>query len=222
MSLSYGVRATIISGRLSAPGDAPLGVAFSAEPSLAVEARTGPFLGVQLGWAERSGPAGFRPPFGAVGLPGQGETKSALMAQAVAGYDAVLAGHWLGGLELAVGYGGGDRASLRNGAVAGVSTTKAHYAMSARLGRSMQNGPTPYLRAGFASERVHETYLGPTTRIFPPPPTEATVWKRGPLAGAGLEWALSPHASLRAEYAYRFLKGDYHAQSVLAGLIWRF
>lgn len=200
---------------------AALAGALSASTALAAEAPRGPFLGAQLGWAGRSGPAGYQPSFRGAGQAAEGEA-SALMAQAFAGYDMPLAESWLTGVEVAGGYGGGDREARRSGSLVGASRTKAHYSATVRVGRVLANGLTPYARAGFAAERVHETYRGPIILIFPPPQTDDTVWKRGAQIGAGVERAVGPHVSLRAEYAYRFLTGGYHVQSLLAGLAWRF
>ncbi len=183
---------------------------------------TGFHLGAQGGWAQRSGPAGFDPPFGAVARAGRGERRGGLDGQAFVGYDIKGPGRLIIGAEAMAGIGGETRDNLNNGRSNGTSEPRWNYAVSARIGAPVGRKGLAYLRAGYAAERVHKTYFGPLIRIFPPPPTEGTSWADGALIGIGGELSVHKHLSLRLEYDHRRLDGGYRGDAVLLGGLWRF
>ena len=198
-------------------------MAFS-QRALAAEDWSGPRAGLRAGWVERSGAAGFQPPSGGVGLRVSDLKAKSRLAEArlFAGYDAVLANGLLLGAEAEIGPTGGTRVARRGGLTAGATRSERNYAITARIGAPIDDKTLLYLRAGYAAERLHSTYVGPTIRIFPPPQTEATDWEAGLITGVGAERRVSDHVSLQAEYNRSSLSGGYHIQALTAGAVWRF
>jgi opacity protein-like surface antigen len=193
-----------------------------SQQALAAEGWSGPRVGLRAGWVERSGAVGFQPPSGGVSISDLKAKASLAEARIFAGYDAVLANGLLVGGEAEIGPAGGTRVAHRGGLTAGTTRSERNYAITARIGAAVDAMTLFYLRTGYSAERLHSTYIGPTTRIFPSPKTEATDWAAGAILGIGIERLFSDHVSLQAEYNRRSLSGGYHIQALTAGAAWRF
>ena len=196
------------------------GQAAAAEASAPVR-WSGLHLGVQGGWAQRSGPAGYDMS-GGLRRVGEGEKRDMLDGQALAGFDVKGPGRVIVGVEGLAGIGGGTRQNLVNGRTNGATETKWNYAVTARIGTPVGAEGLVYVRAGYAAERVHKTYFGPVILIFPPPQTSSTGWADGSLIGLGGELSVHKHLSLRLEYNRRRLDDGYRGDAVLLGALWRF
>ena len=182
---------------------------------------SGLHLGVQGGWAQRSGPAGYDMS-GGLRRVGQGEKRDTLDGQAFAGFDLKGPGRLIVGAEALAGIGGKTRQNLVNGRTNGATETKWNYAVSARVGAPVGPKALVYVRAGYAAEKLHKTYFGPVILIFPPPQTSSTGWAGGSLLGLGGELSVHNHLSLRLEYDRRRLDDGYHGDAVMLGALWRF
>lgn len=198
-----------------------LACASSATAAEAPVSWTGLHLGVQGGWARRSGPAGYDMS-GGLRRIGEGETRHTLDGQAFAGFDLKGPGRLILGAEALVGTGGKTRQNLVNGRTNGATEAKWTYAVSARVGTPVGSKALFYVRAGYAAEKLHKTYFGPVILIFPPPQTSSTGWDDGSLIGFGGELSVHPHLALRLEYDRRRLDDGYHGDAVLLGALWRF
>jgi len=193
-----------------------------SQQALAAEGWNGPRVGLRAGWVERAGAVGFQPPSGGVNISDLKAKASVAEARIFAGYDKVLANGILVGGEAEIGPAGGRRVAYRGGLTAGTTRSEGNYAITARIGAAVDAMTLFYLRTGYTAERLHSNYIGPTTRIFPPPKTEATDWAAGPILGIGIERRFSDHVSLQADYNRRSLSGGYHIQALTAGAAWRF
>jgi len=184
----------------------------AAQAQAAGDYFNGVYAGVQLGWGERSATVEFTAPF-----TDFDDSRSGLDYGIFAGYDAIVGAQAVVGIEF--DYGGGGK-SLRSMPFSGITAEiepGANYAITARAGLLATPQTLIYARGGIAAENLDIRVTGSTTQPF-----GESGYSEGWLAGAGVEFAVAPRFSVRGEYRYKNLKGDYSSQHALFGAAYRF
>jgi len=172
----------------------------------------GAYAGVQLGWGQRSATIELTSPF-----TDFDDSRSGLDYGIFAGYDATVGAQAVVGIEFDYGGGGKSLSSTPFSGITAEIEPGANYAITARAGLLATPQTLVYVRGGIAAENLDIRVTGSTTQPF-----GESGYSEGWLAGAGVEFAVGPKFSLRGEYRYKNLKGDYSSQHALFGAAYRF
>jgi outer membrane immunogenic protein len=174
----------------------------------------GPSVGVQGGWVRND----LRNPTTDAGVvPVEASRDSAILG-VYAGYDKTI-GNIVLGAEGAINFGTSDAVSGRSGSSLYSIDPRRSIDLTARAGYLVTPSTLVYARGGYTNDRVRTTI---TTAAAS---TIASEDRDGWLVGGGVERAIMPHLSARAEYRYADLSngdGKYDRHEVLTGLTWRF
>ncbi len=133
------------------------------------------------------------------------------------GYDAVVGNIVLVGAEIGIGTGGRtvDQASLAGGRYR--VNPSLTYDATARLGIAPGGGFALYGRAGYRWLRTDQSVTGQALGNF-----SRKVTEKGFTYGGGLEYAVSPNLSLRAEYNRTKYSRDLRQNKISIGAAIRF
>lgn len=167
----------------------------------------GPYVGVQGGWSKRS-----------IDEPGIDASRSGLDYGAYFGFDSPLGTSLVVGGEAEIGVGG---KALRETSAAGTLRIdpKWNWGISGRAGFLASESMLFYGRVGYGREQVRTTF---TDAVAPANSFTDKGWSDGVFYGGGIEYALNPSTSVRAEYRYKDFDGSYNPQQFLLGASFRF
>ncbi|MFC3711973.1 outer membrane protein [Sphingoaurantiacus capsulatus] len=176
---------------------------------------TGPYVGGQIGWGQRS----IDEDFGIPGVAAFDRDRSSFDYGAYFGFDAPVGTGFVLGGEAEIGAGGRTlRQTLAPGITAAVNPDW-NYMFSGRAGFVAGDRALVYGRVGYGAERIQ---VSVTDSVTPANSFSDKDWADGAVYGAGVEYALSPSTSARVEYRYKDFDGSYNPQQVLAGISFRF
>ncbi len=168
---------------------------------------SGPFVGAQAGWGQRS-----------IDNAAVDQSRDGIEYGGFAGFDHRIGTNIVLGAEAGIG-GGGKTLSQT---IAGVGTTELdprwNWNVSGRAGFLASPDLLFYGRVGYGRERVRASFASATAA----PSTSDSGWSDGAIYGGGVEYALSPRTSVRAEYRYSDFDGGYHPQAATVGVAFRF
>lgn len=176
---------------------------------------TGPYVGGQIGWGNRS----VDESFGIAGVPDFDRDRDSFDYGAYFGFDAPVGTSLVLGGEAEVG-GGGRKLSqtLAPGLTASIDPDW-NYMFSGRAGFLAGERALVYGRVGYGAERIN---VAVTDSVTPANSFSDNSWSDGAVYGGGVEYALSPNTSARVEYRYKDFDGSYNPQQVMAGFSFRF
>jgi len=196
------------------PDGPPPSAAPGSKPACSMGARvapsfTGPRVGVSLGLGrgtDRDVLAG----------PGEtGSHKAGVIVRGMIGYDLPIGENLVVGIELGAATGGRDVVT-RRGSLDYRTDPGFTLDASARFGIRPAEQLLLFAKAGWAMQRMTTTEASGDTFVV------ATDAGHGFLWGGGTEYALTPHASLRAEFD-RVKFNDHHSRiRLLSGVSFRF
>lgn len=206
MSAKYLIAAAAL---LAAP------VAANAQSADLAGSFAGPYAGGQLGWGKRS----IDENLGLSGVADFDRSRDGIDYGAYFGFDAPVGTNFVIGGEAEIGGGGKTlRQTLATGITAAIDPDW-NYMFSGRAGAVLGDRTLVYGRLGYGRERVE---LRVTDAATPANSFSDTEWSDGAVYGGGIEYALTPNTSVRAEYRYKDFDGSYNPQQVLAGFSFRF
>ncbi len=176
---------------------------------------SGPYVGGQLGWGKRS----VNESFGLTGVPDFDQSRDGIDYGGYFGFDAPVGTNFVLGGEAEIGAGGKTlRQTLAPGITASLNPDW-NYMFSGRAGAVLGDRTLVYGRIGYGRERIKTTVADAAT---PANSFSSKDWADGAVYGGGIEYALTPNTSVRAEYRYKDFDGSYNPQQVLAGFSFRF